>query len=471
MATELVRRLERLPMSRAQLRLVFMGGLGYTFDAMDGAVIAFVLAAVIKLWHLSNGQAGILGSALLIGYLVGAFLSGTLGDLIGRRKIIVWSLVFYSLATLASALVNDWEVFFAFRVLAGIGTGAQSAIIAPYMSEFIQSKVRGKYIGALAGFFSFGFVFASLLGYFLIPVSPVGWRLVIIITALPVLLLVWWRKGLPESPRWLLSQGRFDDAKKVVEDLERQVEAATSRPLPAVDVAAPVTGVDTQPGAFGQNLALLWSRAMVRTTTMMWILWFSITFAFYGFFTWIPTLLVKSGLTITKSFEYSILIYLAQIPGYYTGAWLNERIGRKYTIVLYMGLGAVSAWLMASSHTDLAITVFGFCLSFFMNGTFAGVYAYTPEVYPTTFRTTGMGTASAFGRIGGISAPIIIGLAYAAIGFGGVFTITTVVLAVGLVAVALLGINTKGKTLEQIEWEQRGQFMGGAAETGGVFNG
>lgn len=441
-------------MSRPQTRLLFMGGLGYTFDAMDGAVIAFVLAAIIKPWHLTNGETGLLGSALLIGYLIGAFLSGTLGDLIGRRTIIVWSLGFYSIATLISAFADSWQFFFVFRVLAGIGTGAQSAIIAPYLSEFINSKVRGRYVGALAGFFSFGFVFAALLGYFVIPTSPIGWRLVIIITALPVFLLIWWRRGLPESPRWLLSRNRTHEASLVVEQLETHVAQATGKPLPPLENIVFSDGSANVGGTFQTNLAALWRGRVARTTSMMWVLWFAITFAYYGFFTWIPTLLIKSGLTITKSFGYSIIIYLAQIPGYYSAAWLNERLGRKQTIVLYMALGAISALLMAVYHTNLSIIIFGFCLSFFMNGSYAGIYAYTPEVYPTSYRTTGMGVASAVGRVGGILAPLIIGFTYARIGFGGVFTVSTVVLAIGVIFVAWLGINTRSKTLERITAEE-----------------
>jgi putative MFS transporter len=190
---------------------------------------------------------------------------------------------------------------------------------------------------------------------------------------------------------------------------------------------------------------------------MLWILWISITCSYYGFFTWIPSLLVKQGLTITKSFGYSIIIYLAQIPGYYSAAFVSEKLDRKWTIILYMIGGGLSALCMANTREQWLIVVFGSCLSFFMNGTYAGIYAYTPEVYPTAFRTTGMGVASSFGRLGGLSAPIVIGLVYARIGFGGVFTMTTAVLLLGATAVGILGIRTTGKTLEQIAAEAIGQ--------------
>jgi putative MFS transporter len=158
-------------------------------------------------------------------------------------------------------------------------------------------------------------------------------------------------------------------------------------------------------------------------------------------------------MTITKSFGYSIVIYLAQIPGYYSAAFVSEKLDRKWTIVVYMLLGGVSAYLMSQARSGSAIMLAGFSLSFFMNGTYAAIYAYTPELYPTAFRTTGMGVASAFGRIGGLSAPIVIGATFARIGFGGVFLITTVVLILGAFSVALLGIGTAGKSLEQITRE------------------
>jgi putative MFS transporter len=350
----------------------------------------------------------------------------------------------------------NWEFLFCSRVVAGVGIGAESAIIAPFLSEFVQSKFRGHFIGSLAGFFSFGFVFAALLGYFVVPSSSEGWRIVQIIAALPIVMLLWWRRSLPESPRWLMQRGRSAEAEQIVAKMEASfIRQGQSLP-PFESVQIPALGA-RRAGTFFQNLAALWGPGMQRTTLMVWILWISITFSYYGFFTWIPTLLVKEGMTITKSFGYSIIIYLAQIPGYYSAAFISEKFDRKWTIVLYMLLGGVSAYFLSGARSDNLITLFGFCLSFFMNGTYAGIYAYTPELYPTAFRTTGMGVASSFGRIGGLCAPLIIGFTYAQIGFGGVFTITTIVLVTGALVVAILGMSTAGKSLEQIAVEEIGR--------------
>jgi putative MFS transporter len=338
-------------------------------------------------------------------------------------------------------------------VVASFGTGAESAIIAPFLAEFVQRKYRGRFVGSLSGFFSFGFVSAALLGYFVVPASPDGWRIVQVVSACPILMLLWWRRSLPESPRWLMDRGRSAQAAVEVQKIEaRLTPEETARLAPLDSVEVPAGGV-ARGGSFAKNLAALWSAPMARTTLMLWILWIAITFSYYGFFTWIPTLLVKQGMTVTRSFGYSIIIYLAQIPGYYSAAFVSEKLDRKWTIVSYMLLGGVSAWLMSNARSDAAITLAGFSLSFFMNGTYAGIYAYTPELYPTTFRTTGMGVASAFGRIGGLSAPIVIGNTFSRIGFGGVFVITTIALVAGALGVALLGIGTAGKSLEQISEE------------------
>ena len=448
-----LQRIERLPFTWFHWRLLWMGGLGYTFDAMDGAMIAFILPAVSSLWGLTNQQTGLLASSAMIGYLFGAFLAGTLGDLTGRRAVMMHALAIYCLATLVAAFAPSWQFLFTWRVIASFGTGAESAIIAPFLAEFVQRKYRGRFVGSLSGFFSFGFVFAALLGYFVVPRWHDGWRIVQIVTACPILMLLWWRRSLPESPRWLIDRGRSAQAAAEVQKIEarlRPEETARLAPLDTVEVSA---GTPAHGGSFAKNLAALWSAPMARTTAMLWVLWIAITFSYYGFFTWIPTLLVKQGMTVTRSFGYSIIIYLAQIPGYYSAAFVSEKLDRKWTIVAYMLLGGVSAYLMSDARTDVAITLAGFALSFFMNGTYAGIYAYTPELYPTTFRATGMGVASAFGRIGGLSAPIVIGNTFSKIGFAGVFVITTIVLVAGALAVALLGIRTAGKSLEQISEE------------------
>ncbi|MHC2461648.1 MFS transporter [Bradyrhizobium embrapense] len=443
-------RIERLPFARFHVHLLLMGGLGYLFDAMDAAVLAFILPVLRTAWGLTNVETGVLGSSTFVGYLFGALLAGTLGDLIGRRAVMMSALALYSAASLVSAAVDSWPAFFAARVVAGMGTGAESAIIAPYLAEFVARRYRGAFTGALAGFFSFGFVAAALLGYFIVPAYENGWRIVLVITAVPVVMLLWWRRSLPESPRWLESRGRVKEAEAVLDKVEASF-AREGRVL-SPPVQEPVVPAVSS-GTLLSNFAGLLAGRQARITTMTWIMWLSITFSYYSFFVWIPGLLVQNGMSITKSFGYSLAIYCAQVPGYFTAAFFNERIGRQATIATYMLLGGVSALGLAFAASDGQIMAAGLLLSFFMNGTYAGVYAYTAEVFPTSIRTTGAGLASAIGRIGAIAAPILVGYLYPNFGFAGVFGVTTTVLLIGALTVVLMGVPTRGRSLEDIASE------------------
>lgn len=449
-------RLERLPFSRFHFKLLLMGGLGFMFEAVDAAIIAFILPVVRTKWHLTSFETGLLGSSTYVGFLVGALFAGLLGDRFGRRVVMMWALTFFCVLTLINAFVNDWHTFAVLRAIAGIGMGAEGAIIAPFLAEFVSNRYRGAFTGALAGFFSFGFVAAALIGYFVIPASPDGWRYALVIVSAPVVVLLWWRRSLHESPRWLETRGRHEEAKAVVADIEREVERSGVVLAPVAQV--PVSAAVQPQGSFFGNLKALWRPPLARTTLMTWCLWLSVTFCSYAFFVWIPGLLVQHGMTVTKSFSVSILIYLAQIPGYYSAAFFCEKIGRKSTIVTYMILTCVAGIWLANAGSDLTIVLASIAMSFAMNGVNAGEYAYTPEVFPTHLRATGMGTASAFGRVGAICSPMLVGYVYPIWGFAGVFGMTTVILAIGALAVMILGVSTTGKTLEQITAEEYGDL-------------
>jgi MFS transporter, putative metabolite:H+ symporter len=445
----LLARLDRLPLSRPHYALLLLGGLGYTFDGLDGAVVSFLLPSVKQEWLLTSAQLGVIGSSGPFGFLFGAVCAGLLGDRIGRRKVMMSALAFYAVFSLVAAAAPNYEIFLGARVLAGLGAGAESAIIAPFLSEFVPAARRGWFVGALAGFFSFGFVAAALLGRFVVDPLPDGWRWAQVITGLPIALLLWWRRSLPESPRYLLSCGKVAEAEQVVADMERKVEQAVGSlpPVPEVTVNRPA---QARKVGLISALRFLWSPAMIRRTSVTWLIWFVITFSYYGFFTWIPTLLVQQGITVTKSFEFSIIIYLAQVPGYFSAAWLTEILDRKHTIAVYLSGAAVSAYWLSAMTDPVMITLAAAVLSFFLNGTYAGVYSYTPEVFPTWIRASGTGLSSAFGRIGSILAPSIIGVFSASLGFAGVFGMTTAVLAVGVICAVLFGVSTAGRSLEDI---------------------
>src|SRR6185437_12723921 len=274
---------------------------------------AFLLPVVSKLWHLSSAETGLVASSTYIGYFFGAFLSGVLADVIGRRRIMMSALAIYCAASLASASASDWHTFFALRIVAGFGSGAETVVIAPFLAEFVPRRYRGIFCGALVGFMSFGYLGSSILGFTVVRNFTDGWRYLAVATSLPVVMLLWWRRTLPESPRWLESQGRRGEANRIVSDIEAWFarRAIALAPVASLGDAAASAPAPANAGAL-QNVLTLWSPRLARTTAVSWLMWFSVAFAYYSFFSWIPSLLLKEGLTMTKSFGYSIAIYGAQ---------------------------------------------------------------------------------------------------------------------------------------------------------------
>ncbi|MFT8417990.1 MAG: MFS transporter [Acetobacter sp.] len=436
-------RLESLPFSGFHYRLLLLGGLGYCFDGLDGAILAFIMPPLQTLWHLSTAQLGLLGSAAFLGYFIGAFLAGILADRYGRRPVMMWALACYCVGSFVSAFAQDWHSFILCRIVAGAGTGAESAIIAPYLSEFVSRRYRGAFTGALAGFFSFGFLGAAILGYLLVPGSANGWRIALVLTSCPVVMLLWWRRALPESPRWLVKTGQADKAHAVLCQIEADLGVASPSGLGDDDVCVVQHSVARQISSLG-------AKKLRKITLTIWALWLSVTFSYYAFFSWLPTLLIARGFTMAHSFGFSIAICAAQIPGYFSAAYCNEKLGRKTTLVVYLSAAVVSAFGLAVAATPPAILAAGMLLSFFMNGTYASVYAYTPEVFPTDIRATATGMASAVGRVGAIVAPIAIGVLYPRTGFVGVFSLTAGILLLGALCILFFGPTTTNRSLEEI---------------------
>lgn len=425
-------RLDRLPVSRFHLSLLLIGGLGFLFEAMDVAIIAFVLPAIREQWDLSNQAVGLLAGSASLGGIAGAFLGGWLGDRFGRKQVMLYALAVYTLATLGCAMSTSWTQFLVWRIIAGFGTSAEAIIIVPYLIEFVPPAVRGRFIGTLSAFLSLGFLCAAVLGYLLVPASPYGWRHALFVGVLPILLLLWWRRSLPESPRWLESQGRDAEAQAVVERIEARV--ARSRALPPVPphIAAP-------DAAFGRVRVGDLFRTALRAKMLSAIaLFFAIGFSHYAFFSWMPSLLVGRGMSISSSFAYSMAIYGAQLPGYLTAAWFNDAFGARKTIIWYITASALASFALALADSNQAILTGSIALSFSMNGVLAGVYAFVPTLFPTGLRATAQGIAGVATRCAATISPILIGLSYADIGFAGVFIGIGMVLMLGVVPIAML---------------------------------
>ncbi len=441
-----VARLDAVPLNRFHWKLLLVSGFGWLFDAMDVILIAFLVAPITAEFALQPAQTGIVVSAGFVGMFIGAAVSGRLADRYGRKTIFQATLLIFSFGSLLSAFAPTYELLLAARIVTGLGLGGELPVVATLMSEFSPRKSRGRMVSLLESFWAYGTIAAGLIGVFALPffrdagLGESAWRGAFLVGALPALYIAYLRRALPESPRYLASRGMLNEADAVVRRVEREGGAAL------ITVAAPVA----PPPAPKVGLRDLWSGAFARRTAMLWVLWFGIVFTFYGIFTYVPSLLVARGLTVTRSNEFFFLSTFAQIPGYFSAAWLVERWGRKPTLTTYLLGTAVSAYLFGNAGTGTDAFIYASLLSFFNLGAWAVVYTLTPEMYPTAIRATGSGTAASIGRLGGIIGPFLTPVLVAAYGQGAVFGLFMVILVITALNVFLLAEETRGRSLEEL---------------------
>lgn len=439
----LTERLETLPVSKFHYLLLISAGLGWMFDSMDTGIISFVLPVLMKTWSLSPEQVGTIGSIGLVGMAIGAILSGTIADLIGRKKVFASTLIIYSLATGLCGLSWNYESLLVFRFLVGFGLGGQLPVAVTLVSEFSPAKHRGKFLVLLESFWAIGWLLAALVSYVIIP--WLGWQSAFYIGALPALYVFYLWKSIPESPRYLAGKGKLAQAEEIVRGIENQS---------GVQHSATKQQLSSQISDTPSKIAVreLFSSRFLKRTIFLWLLWFGIVFSYYGIFTWLPSILALKGFTLTKSFQYVMTMTLAQIPGYFSAAYLVDKIGRKPTLAIFLIGTAISAYFFGLSTDVQTILLMGSLMSFFNLGAWGIVYTYTPELYPTHARATGSGWAAGFGRIGGILAPVVVGLMIGSyqLSAQSVFLMFATVLILTALNVIILGEETKGRPMDEV---------------------
>lgn len=437
-------RIDRLPSTPMLNKILLLTGIGWMFDAMDQGMVSGVMAAIGKEWSLTTGQLGFLGSSGMLGMAIGAALSGMAADKWGRRKIIMWTLLIYGIASGLSGFAANYPMLLILRFITGFGLGGELPAASTLVSEYSPKKIRGRNVILLESFWAWGWIAAALVAYLLIPVY--SWRIAFWIGAIPALFAAYLRKAVPESPRYLESAGKADEADKLVSQMEKQAGINSKQAENDIE--------EKQVYKAHVSFLELWSKRYIRSTVVLWIIWFGINFGYYGFVLWTPTLLVGKGFGLVKSLEFTLIMCLAQLPGYFSAALLVEKLGRKIVLSLYFAGTALAAWLFGHAGSINEVLLYGCLLYFFSLGAWGCVYAYTPEVYPTVARASGSGWSAAFGRLGAFVAPLIVPVVYKSLGtkagYTYVFVMLTAVFAVVALVVAVLGKETRGKSLEEI---------------------
>jgi MFS transporter, putative metabolite:H+ symporter len=402
-AEDVLARIERLPLSSWQIRTRIIVGTATFFDAFDA-----------------------------------------LAERIGRRPMIVAAVLWFGLFSLACGWAWDYESLLVLRFLQGLGLGAEVPVAATYISELAKAKGRGRFVLLFELVFPIGLVAVAVMGRWIV---PVGWQYLFFVGGLPALFALFMMRHLPESPRWLASCGRIDEAVTAVAFIEKEVQAATGKPLPPV-AAAPRT-VAAKDGTWLE----LFSPAYRRRTLVIWAAWFATYFANYGLTTWLPTIYrTVFRLSLEDALNYGLITQSCGLFTSFACALLIDRVGRRiWFATAFAGAAAalLTLWWIGPSSAE-RILIFAILTNLCISTLSLALYLYTAELYPTRVRALGTSTATAWLRLASILGPQVVGFIVAGGGLGNVFLVFGLVVLFASTIVALFAVETKARVLEEI---------------------
>jgi len=344
-------------------RLLFVVGTAWLFDAMDVAMLSFIMPLLKTEWSLSPLQLGTVSAATSVGMVFGALLCGYLADRFGRKHVLIYTLLLFSFGNLLLTLTPNVTAFILVRFLTGIGLGGELPVAATVIADHYHGTQQSRMLVLADSFWAIGWILASVLAFWVMPL--IGWRPTVLVTAITALYALLMRRHLPDTP---------------VKPMKHQ------------------------------SFKVLWQPAYRKQTALLSLLWFIVMLTYYGMFLWLPSILVLRGFPIIHSFGYTLLITLAQLPGYYLAAYLMGKLPRKRVLLIYLTGTVVSVIAFSLANSNLTILMSGAWLSFFDLGAWGTLIALTPGQFPQAIRGTGMGTAQSIGRIGATIGPYMIGL-------------------------------------------------------------
>lgn len=423
--------LERAGAGAYQRRLMGIFGLVWAADAMQVLAVGFTAASIAASFGLTVPQALQTGTAFFFGMLLGAAGFGRLADRYGRRRVLIITVACDAVFGVLSVFAPNFAILLVLRFLTGAAVGGTLPVDYAMMAEFLPAKNRGRWLVFLEGFWAIGTLIVALAawGASLAGVAD-AWRYIFAVTAFPAVLGLGLRFLVPESPLFLMRSGRSEEAKAVV---NRMLVVNGRAPLDAG------TGLFQPDVTKGQGI---FSPALRQRSIMILAIWFLVSVSYYGVFTWMPAKLAGDGFGFVRGYGFLVLVALAQIPGYALAAYGVEKWGRKPTLIGFCLLSALGCLLFTLATGGAMIAASLLIMSFALLGTWGALYAFTPELYPTESRATGMGAAGAMARLGGLLAPSLLGYAIAQ-GFGVAIGIFAGLLVLAAIAATMINAETR----------------------------
>ncbi len=437
-------RIERLPPSAWHVRMRIIIGMATFFDAFDLITIATILPTLVSMWKLTPPQIGWLISIGFAGQALGAIGFGYLAERIGRVKVAVICIVIFSAVSILCALANSYDQLVWFRFFQGIGLGGEVPIAATYINEIAKSHKRGRFFLLYECVFLFGIAICSLTGAYVIPRFGYYWMFVI--GGIPALITIPLRMYCPESPRWLASRGRLQEADKNLTEIENIIARTQTLPPPDVSRVQVPQHNDTR-------WTELFEGRYRKRTFVVWMLWFCSYLLSYGIGTWLPTIYQRNfHASVQDALWFNVIATVTVLAGGIVCALLIDNVGRKLWMTCAFVTAAIPLlWLGYSSSPALLETViFATIGSTCVTTVTIILYLYTPELYPTRMRALGTSWATFWPRVASIAGASMVGYVLPAYGVNGVFTVFGVIAMIGCVVCFTGGIETSEKILEEL---------------------
>ncbi|WP_397451311.1 MFS transporter [Pseudomonas sp. NA-150] len=449
-------RLDCLPPTRYFRGLVARIAIGGWFEFYEMFMAAYISLGLIGggLYRATteglfdvNGFASFLGS-FFAGMFIGTVALGGLTDRFGRRAVFTVAMVTYSLATFVAAFQTSPEAMDIWRFFAGMGIGVQLITVDTYISELTPHHTRGRYMAFSILVILTSVPVVAVLSYLLVPLTVLGldgWRWVMIIGSAGSVLVWFIRRGLPESPRWLESKGRVEEARAIVDQIERRVIAETGQPLQVPAISADEVAVEA-----GGSWMEIWKGRYLKRTVMLSIFNFFQTFGVYGFGAWVPVLLYTKGITLTHSLLYTMVIAFATPLGALGAMYFAERWQRKWQLVGCAVVVAVCGVMFGMVREPALILIFGSAVTIANNWLIGIFHTYQAELYPTRIRARAVGFVFSWSRVSSIFVGFWVAALLKQSGVPAVFVLISSAMLVIVVMVGLLGPKTNGIRLEEL---------------------